>query len=107
MPAIILLISFVIVVAFKMLPFVVRFIVFVLEKILIVTPWIISAIYAVSSSFYALGRQFFTGENAKTFLEQKLPPRPIPRESFSLVVIELMILKHEEILALKNFNPNE
>ena len=67
---------------------------FLAEKFSLAIPWIISAVYALAIGFYAFGRQFFTDENAKNFLEKKLPPRESPRESLSLMLIELMLVFH-------------
>ncbi len=60
-------------------------------------PWIISALYALMFGLLALGRQLFTGENAKAFLEQTLPPREVKHETLSLVLIELMLEFHKKI----------
>ncbi len=60
-------------------------------------PWIISALYALMFGLLALGRQLFTGENAKAFLEQTLPPREVKHETLSLVLIELMLDFHKKI----------
>ena len=60
-------------------------------------PWIISALYALMFGLLALGRQLFTGENAKAFLEQTLPPREVKHETLSLVLIELMLDFHKKL----------
>lgn len=109
MPAVILylfvIIPAIILAVIKMLPYILGIVIYVsaklfkvlyflAEKFSLAIPWIISAGYALSISFYALGRQFFTGEDARIFLEEKLPPREVPRESFSLIIIELMLVFH-------------
>ena len=72
---------------------------FVAKKILIAVPWIISAAGAVTVGFVALGRQFFNEGNAKIFVERFLPPRDFSRKTFSLAMIELMLVFHAEILS--------
>ncbi|MBQ6297106.1 MAG: hypothetical protein IJK81_05375 [Selenomonadaceae bacterium] len=111
MPAVILylfvIIPGIILAVIKLLPYILRIVIYVgaevfkvlyflAEKFSFAIPWIISAGYAIGIGFYALGRQFFTGENARDFLEEKLPPREVPRDSFSLMLIELMLVFHEK-----------
>ena len=72
---------------------------FVAKKFLIAVPWIISAAGAVLIGFVALGRQFFSAGDAKIFVERLLPPREFSRETFSLAVIELMLVIHAEIFS--------
>ncbi len=69
---------------------------FVVKKIFVAVPWIISAVVAVTFGFYALGRQFFGAGDAKNFVERFLPPREFERETFSLAVIELMLEVREK-----------
>ena len=71
---------------------------FVAEKIFVAVPWIISAVVALSIVFYALGRQFFFGEDAKVFVTQKLSPQNLPQEkTFALLTIGLTLELHEKI----------
>ena len=69
---------------------------FVAKKLLGAVPWIISAVIALSIGFVGLGRQFFGGADAKLFVERFLPPRESDRESFSLALIELMLVIREK-----------
>lgn len=73
---------------------------FVVKKIFVSMPWIISALVTVLFGLFALGRQFFGKEDAKLFAEKFLPLQKVPRETFSLTLIEFMILFHEKILSL-------
>ena len=124
MPALLLsfafIIAFVIVVAAKTLPFVVKIvsyvtlkifavICFVTEKFFTAVSWIISASIALAFGFYAFGRQFFTGENAKIFIAEKLPTRyDLSKRSFSLLIIELMLVFHDKIFSeTDSFNTHE
>lgn len=70
---------------------------FVAKKLFGAVPWIISAVVALTIGFFALGRQFFGAGDAKRFVERFLPPREVARESFSLALIELMIVTREKI----------
>ena len=78
---------------------------FAVKKISLAPPflWIISAIYAVSYGLYALGRQilfnrFLPEENAKALIAEKLPHQyNLRKRSFSLLIIELMLVKYEFI----------
>ena len=69
---------------------------FVAKKLFGAVPWIISAVVALTIGFIALGRQFFVGTDAKLFVERFLPPREVGRETFSLALIELMIVTREK-----------
>ena len=66
--------------------------------------WIISAVYAVGYGLYALGRQilfnrFLPEENAKILIAKKLPNQyNLNQRSFSLLIIELMLVKYEELV---------
>ena len=68
---------------------------FVAKKFFIAVPWIISALVAVTIGFVGLGRQFFGADDAKLFVEKFLPPREFERKTFSLAVIELMLIVRE------------
>ena len=96
-----LLTLLILVVTIRLLPYFAKifFYIIVLVFLLIKTavPWIISALYALTFCFFALVRQLFTGENAKAFLEQTLPPREVKHETLSLVLIELMIDFHKKL----------
>lgn len=96
-----LLTLLILVVTIRSLPYFAKifFYIIVLVFLLIKTavPWIISALYALMFGLLALGRQLFTGENAKAFLEQTLPPREVKHETLSLVLIELMIDFHKKL----------
>ena len=70
---------------------------FVAKKILIAAEWIISAVVALTIGFVGLGRQFFGAGDAKRFIERFLPPREVGRETFSLALIELMIVTREKL----------
>lgn len=70
---------------------------FVAKKLLGAVPWIISAVVALAVGFVGLGRQFFVGADAKLFVERFLPPREVERETFSLAVIELMLVVREKL----------
>ena len=70
---------------------------FVAKKILIAVPWIVAAGAAIALGLFALGRQIFGAGDAKDFVEEFLPPTPSERETFSLTLIELMILLHAKI----------
>lgn len=70
---------------------------FVAKKILIAAEWTISAIVALTIGFIGLGRQFFGAGDAKLFVERFLPPREVGRETFSLALIELMIVTREKL----------
>lgn len=72
---------------------------FVAKKILIALPWLAAAVCAVTVGLFALGRQFFGEGDAKIFVENFLPPREVERETFSLALIELMIVAHQKILS--------
>ena len=61
-------------------------------------PWIIAAGGALAFTFYALGRQFFTNEDAKLVIERRLPPRERQR-TLSLLTIELMLSLRERLAA--------
>ena len=63
---------------------------FVAKHALNAVPWIIAACGASAFTFYALGRQFFTGENARLTIERRLPPR-VRKRTLSLLAIELML----------------
>lgn len=65
---------------------------FLKKYICIALPWIMAAGGALIFGVYALGQQFFYGRDAKFFLEQRLPPRETPRETFLLAMIELMLI---------------
>lgn len=62
-------------------------------------PWIISAGGALTFLFYALGRQFFTGEDAKVVIERKLTPRD-RQKTLSLLTIEFMLELRKFLAAL-------
>ena len=70
---------------------------FVAKKLFGAVPWIISAVVALMIGFIGLGRQFFVGEDAKLFVERFLPPREVERKTFSLALIELMIVTREKL----------
>ena len=70
---------------------------FVAKKLFGAVPWIISAVVALTIGFVALGRQFFVGTDAKLFVERFLPPREVNRETFSLAVIELILVVREKL----------
>ena len=70
---------------------------FVAKKLFDAVPWIISAVVALTIGFVGLGRQFFGAGDAKLFVERFLPPREFERETFSLAVIELMIVTREKL----------
>ena len=70
---------------------------FVAKKLLDAVPWILSAVIALSIGFVGLGRQFFGAGDAKRFIERFLPPRDVDRETFSLTLIELMLVTREKI----------
>lgn len=72
---------------------------FAAKKFLIAVPWIISAGGALTFMFYALGKQFFTGADAKFLIEQKLPLRD-RQKTLPLLTIELM-LEIRKFLAVK------
>jgi hypothetical protein len=63
--------------------------------------WIISAVYAVGYGLYALGRhilfsRFLPEENVKVLIAKKLPNQyNLRKRSLSLLIIELMIVKHD------------
>jgi len=63
---------------------------FVLRHALQAVPWIISAGGAMAFTFYALGQQFFTGDDARLTIERRLPPR-VRQRTLSLLAIELML----------------
>ena len=70
---------------------------FVAKKLLEAVPWTISAVVALTIGFLGLGRQFFGGADAKLFVERFLPPREVGRETFSLAVIELILVVREKL----------
>lgn len=63
---------------------------FLARHVLQAVPWIISAGGAMAFTFYALGRQFFTGDDARLTIERRLPPR-VRKKDLSLLAIELML----------------
>ena len=70
---------------------------FVAKKLFGAVPWTISAIVALTIGFIGLGRQFFGAGDAKLFVERFLPLREFERETFSLTLIELMIVTREKL----------
>ena len=72
---------------------------FVLEKSLRLLSWIAAAIYASAYGFYALGQQFFTGTDAKSFIAEMLPTKyDLRKRAFSLLLIELMLVSREKFV---------
>ena len=80
---------------------------FVAKKLFGAVPWIISAAVALTIAFVGLGRQFFVGEDAKRFVERFLSPREVGRETFSLTVIELILVVHEKFSCRSSTSTSE
>ena len=71
---------------------------FFAKKFLLALSWIIPAVNALIFTAYALARQALFKEDAKALIAEKLPNQyNLRRRSFSLLIIELMIVRREFI----------